>query len=160
MQNFRNLAEKLATWGERLSVLIVLALVGINCADVLGAKLFDMPVKGATELVSMMQLVIIACVIGSTQMNRGHVSVEMFVTNMPGKAKSVIEIFISLLVLSLFSILAWQASRLGTAYYESGEVTATLMIPFYPFAFFLTLAMIPCIIMSVCDVVDNIKELI
>ncbi len=158
MQRLRNFAESLAIWGERLSVLFVLVLVSISCIDVLGAKLFNMPVKGATEVISMVQLVMIACIIGSTQLNKGHVSVDMFVLKMPPRARVVVGCLVSALSLLLFSVLFWQTTLLGMAYHDSGEVTATALIPFYPFAFILSLTMFPCILVSICDFVQYFKE--
>jgi hypothetical protein len=49
---------------------------------------------------------------------------------------------------------------MGLEYWNSQEVSATILIPFYPFAYAFALAMVPVAVMLLCDLIDAMREVI
>ena len=160
MQAVRKLAERLGSWSEWIGVAGVIVMVGVICADVLGAKLFLLPVPGSTEIVELAQLATIAFAVAATQRHKGHISVEMFYLKMPPRAQALISAVTSCFGLILFLILACQGIQLGNGFLSAGEVTATVQIPFYPFAYGFALAMVPVVLMLFLDLIDALRELL
>ena len=160
MQLDRNWVVRLSTWCEWVSVAGVIVMVAVTCADVLGAKLFLLPVPGSTEIISLAQVATIVFAVAATQRRKGHISVEMFYSKMSLRTQALTSAVTSCLGLILFLILIYQGIQLGNAFLEAREVTATVQIPFYPFAYAFALAMIPVALMLLIDLIDALKELL
>jgi TRAP-type C4-dicarboxylate transport system permease small subunit len=158
MQRISQWVNRLSMWGEWIGVAGIIVMVVVTCADVLGAKLFMLPVPGSTEIISLAQVATIGFAVAATQRQKGHISVEMFTSTMSPKIRSLVKAFISCLGLILFLILVYEGLLLGNRYLEAGEVSATVQIPFYPFAYAFSLAMLPVAAMLLVDLVDALKE--
>ncbi len=160
MQHVRQWARRLSTWCEWIGVAGVIVMVAVTCADVLGAKLFLMPVPGSTEIVSLAQVATIVFAVAATQRHKGHISVEMFYMKMSPRIQALTSALTSCLGLILFFILVYQGIQLGNGFLEAKEVTATVQIPFYPFAYGFSLAMVPVTLMLFIDLIDALRELL
>lgn len=151
-------ANRLSNWGEWIGVIGIIVMVALTCIDVVGAKLFLLPVPGCIEIVSLVQVATIVFAVAVTQREGGHISVEMFVSNFPARVRAVVKIFTSLLGLVLFVLLIYKGIGLGNEYFEAKEVTATVLIPFYPFAYAFSIALLPIAMMMLVDLANAIKE--
>jgi TRAP-type C4-dicarboxylate transport system permease small subunit len=153
-------ALKFSIWGEWIGVLGVMVMVITTCADILGAKLFNLPLAGSIEIVSMVQVAALVFAVSSTQRYRGHISVDMFVEKFPPPIRSAVKVLVSLLGLLLFLLLFYEGILLGNFYLGTGEATATIQLPLYPFAYSFSIAMIPIVMMLLVDLSQAIKEVI
>lgn len=75
MQTIREWANRLSLWGEWVSVVGVIIMVAITCIDVIGAKLFLLPVPGYIEVVSLIQVATVVFAVAATQ-RYGGISVS------------------------------------------------------------------------------------
>ena len=89
------------------------------------------------------QLVAIAFAAGMTLIKGRHIQVEFFIKLLPQRLQRVIDSIVLLLVLVLFSIIIWQLGMLGYSFQTSGEYSATIYIPYYPFAYGIAIAIVP-----------------
>jgi TRAP-type C4-dicarboxylate transport system permease small subunit len=160
MESVRKWTARLSAWSEWIGVAGIIVMVVVICADVLGAKLFLLPVPGSTEIVELAQVATIAFAVAATQRHKGHISVEMFYLKMPPRAQALTKSVTSCLGLILFLSLAYQSIRLGNSFRTANEVTATVQIPFYPFAYGFALAMVPVVLMLLIDLIDALRELL
>jgi TRAP-type C4-dicarboxylate transport system permease small subunit len=151
-------ALRLSEWGEWIGVGGVIIMVVVTCADVLGAKLFMAPVPGSTEIISLVQVTAIVFAVAATQRYKGHISVEMFVTTLPPRMQSLVKALTACLAAILFVLLIYEGVRLGNEYLEAGQVTATVQIPFYPFAYAFSVALFPIAVMCIVDFFQALKE--
>jgi TRAP-type C4-dicarboxylate transport system permease small subunit len=160
IQSAQEWAGRLSAWCEWIGVAGVIVMVAVTCVDVLGAKLFLMPVPGSTEIVSLAQVATIVFAIATTQRHKGHISVEMFYAKMRPFIQTLVRAVTACLGLILFSILIYQGIQLGNGFLQAGEVTATVQIPYYPFAYAFSLALVPVVMLLLIDLVDALKELL
>lgn len=158
MDTVRQWANRLSIWGEWIGAVGIMLMVAITCADVIGAKLFLLPVPGAIEIISLVQVATIVFAVAATQRQGGHISVEMFTDLMPPRVRSLVKALTSLLGLVLFVLLIYEGVNLGNEYREVGEITATAQIPFYPFAYAFSIALLPIAMMMLVDTIGSIKE--
>jgi TRAP-type C4-dicarboxylate transport system permease small subunit len=140
---FEKLNDRLSRWCEWLSIAAILLMVAVTCVDVVGAKVFRWRLPGAIDIVMLTQLVAIAFAAGITLIQGRHIEVEFFVKLLPQRIQNVIESIVLLLVLGLFSMIIWRVCVLGYSFQTSGEYSATIYIPYYPFAYSIALASIP-----------------
>lgn len=160
IESAREWAGRLSAWCEWIAVMGVIVMVAVTCVDVLGAKLFLLPVPGSTEIVSLAQLATIVFAVATTQRHKGHISVEMFYGTMRPFTQALIRSVTSCLGLILFSILVYQGIQLGNGFLEANEVTATVQIPFFPFAYAFALALVPVVLLLIIDFFEALKELL
>ena len=125
---------------SKLSIIGGIALFSIilvTCFDVIGTKVFKKPFSGSYEIVFLAQLVAIAMAAGDTLIYGRHVHVEMFIMKMPKRLGRIISIIVSFLGLILFVVVAWEGFVYAFSLKAVHEVTGTVKIPLYPFAFVL-----------------------
>lgn len=125
-----NLAKKLEWVGIAGVLLMMLATV----IDVIGAKVFLSPLRGAIEIVGFGQIIAISCAITVGLFFKRHIDIELFVSWLSERAQKNIHFFISILGFVLFVLLAWQSCMYGISLKSAGEISSSAYIPFYPFA--------------------------
>lgn len=128
---------------EWIAVAAMLLMVAITCIDVLGAKVFKFPTPGSIDIVMLAQLVAISFAAGITMIEGRHIQVEFFVNILPRRLQYIIDSIVLFLGLALFSAIIWRVCVLGYSFQTSGEYSATIYIPYYPFAYGIALASIP-----------------
>jgi TRAP-type C4-dicarboxylate transport system permease small subunit len=134
-------------WFEWIGLIGLLVIMAITCIDVIGAKLFHLPVFGAIDIVMLAQLVAISFAAASALILGRHVHVEFFVVVLQSRVRAVINSIISLLGLALFILVIWRLCVYGYLLQTGCEESATARIPLYPFGYGIALASIPvCLI--------------
>ena len=140
----------------------LLAMMVVTCVDVIGAKVFNRPIQGSIDAVMLFQLLAISFAGASTLLVDKHVSVEFFVMLLPRRVAPVVHVVIHLLGWAVFGIVVWRLSVYGYSLQEGGELSPTVRIPLYPFAYGASLASIPIcniLLLNGLSSVLRIKEL-
>ncbi len=140
---FEKYNAQFSRWWEWLSIAAMLLMMSVTCIDVVGAKVFKWRLPGAIDIVMLAQLVGIAFAAGITLIKGRHIQVEFFIRLLPQRVQHVIDSIILFLLLGFFSIIIWQVGVLGYTFQTSGEYSATIYIPFYPFAYGIAIAVVP-----------------
>lgn len=130
-------------WFEWLGIAAMMLMMAITCFDVVGAKIFRWRLLGALDMVMLSQTVAIAFAAGTTQILGRHIQVEFFFKLLPKPVQTIVDGFIHFLGLGLFGLIIWRLCELGYSFQMSGEYSATVHIPYYPFAYGIALASIP-----------------
>jgi TRAP-type C4-dicarboxylate transport system permease small subunit len=130
------------------SAALVLMMV-LSCVDIFMRYLLSRPITGTYDIVGLSGAVLAAFSMPYTMLKKGHVAVEILIQSLSRGKQLVIETFSHLLGISLFLVLVWQALSLSKDMKAAGEVTPTLLLPFYPIVycmalcfFFLSLAIL------------------
>lgn len=116
-----------------------------------------MPIKGTFELMGFFGAIVTAFALGYTQSEKGHVGIDIVVNRFPAKARRILNganYFISMI---FFSIASWQIFKWGVNLRQTGEVTETLRIIFYPFTYGVAFG---CIILALVLLVNFLKVFI
>jgi TRAP-type C4-dicarboxylate transport system permease small subunit len=145
-------------WFERAAIVAILGMLVATCIDVVGAKAFHWPLPGGTEVVYLLQLVAIAAGLAFSKIDGRQISVEFLIDKLPKRAKATIDSFTSLLGLGLFLLLGWKSFQYSLAFRSANEVTATALIPLYPFALWLSLCCIPICLVLLNDLVTALRK--
>jgi TRAP-type C4-dicarboxylate transport system permease small subunit len=125
----------------------VVFMIVLTALDVLGSKLFLLPVPGALDMMALAQLIAVSFAAALTLLERRHVAVEFFVLLLPERLRTLIDCAVQLLGLALFAVLVWRLADLGYFYQAGNETTPTIRIPLGPFAYIAAAAMAPvCLI--------------
>jgi TRAP-type C4-dicarboxylate transport system permease small subunit len=143
LEKFEKFNNRLSGWFEWVGVAGLLAMMLATLIDVVGSKLFNTPLLGATDWVSVFQSMAIAFACAMALIIGRHVRVEFIVSKLPQRTQAVIESIVSLLVLGLFVLIIWRLTVMGHYFQTGGEMTATAPIPRLLPAYWIALASIP-----------------
>ena len=117
-------------WGSRLAIGIMMALITV---EVVGRKLFALPIRGTVEIVAALMVVIVFLAWSYTQSHDGHVRVEFLVQRLGHKTRSMLEAIIILVMLGIFSIMIWQTLVYALDAQSVGLRYDTARIAIFPF---------------------------
>ena len=111
------------------------AIILLTCLDVSMRYFFNRPIAGIYDLVSLMGAVIAAFAMPYTMLMKGHVAVDLLVRKLSRKKQLAVETVTHVAGMSLSLILVWQCFVLASDMKSAGEVTPTLLLPFYPIVY-------------------------
>ncbi len=143
LEKFDRLNRKISFWIEWIGLAGILMMMAITCLDVVGAKVFRFPVPGALDIVMMSQLVAVAFAVAASLILGRHVEVEFFVPLLPKGLQTVIDAIVHLLCLLLFVAICRQLFVHGHSMQTGHEVSPTIRLPLYYFAYGAAASFIP-----------------
>ena len=129
-----------AQYLEWLGIVGILAMLLFTTIDVIGANLFNNPLRGGTELVRFSQIIAISSAIAINFYLGRHISIDFIVSKLPKLIQNIIGKIITAFCLIFFIILTWQSIRYGASLYRAGEISSSANVPLYPFAFVIALS--------------------
>jgi len=150
--------RRLSGWFEWIGLVGLLVMMVITCIDVVGAKVFRSPLLGAIDIVQLAQTVAIAFAASMVLILGRHIRVEFFFILLPRRAQAVINSVVLLLGLGLFMVILWRLSVFGHLLQTSGDYSATIYIPYYPFAYGIALAIIPVCVVFLLEFLKSLKK--
>jgi TRAP-type C4-dicarboxylate transport system permease small subunit len=120
----------------------VLAMMLITCVDVVG-RILNHPLKGAYDLVCASSVVAIAGALPYTTAAKGHVAIDLLMLKLPKAARRWLQAAMSVVLVAMLGLLAWECLSLGLELRERGNVSPTLQMPVF---------WMPCVIGVSCAV--------
>ena len=132
------------------------AMILLTCANIF-LRIVWVPVKGTFELMGFFGAMATAFVLGYTQIKKSHISVDILVNRFSKKTQSVLNGINYFICLIFFSMAGWQIARWAATLRETGEVTETLRIVYYPFTYGVAIG---CILLSFVLLVELVKLLL
>jgi len=160
LDKFERFNRRLSDWFEWVAFAGMLLVMSITCIDVVGAKVFRWPLLGALDMVMLAQIVAIAFAASMALIMGRHIQVEFFVKLLPRQARAVIDAFVLLLGLGLFIVIMWRLAVLGHLFQTAGEYSATIHIPYYPFAYGIAFASIPICLVLLREFLISIRRIV
>ena len=117
--------------GTGLLALVVLTVVTVT--DVIGRYVLNRPLLGALELSELLMVFLAFGCFAHTELQKGHVDVDVFVNRFPPRARAACEAFAATLSTGLWGLIAWRTALQGEKVRAANEVTSNLLLPVYPF---------------------------
>lgn len=149
LRRFEQFNRVLSVWIASIGFIALVFMVAVTCVDVLGTKLFRMPVPGSLDMMMLAQLIGISFAAAITLVHDRHVSVEFFVALLPKRVQAVIDVLVQLLCLCLFILIVWRLFTHGYELQTGGEKTPTIYIPMAPFSYAASVGMVPvCLVFA------------
>ena len=98
------------------------------------------PTPGTYELVCFLGASAAAFAMAHTTLEAGHVAVSLIVQLLSEKLQAGFKIVTSSLSFMLFALISWHSVVYARKLAQSGEVSMTLQLPYYPFVYGLAFA--------------------
>lgn len=125
-----SLVDWMSSLLQKLAALLLVLMMLVTCADVVG-NLLGKPVLGAEELVSLLAALVLAFVLPKAHLDRAHIGIELVYRSLGPATRKCNDIFVGLISLAFFLLASWQCFEYADDLRDSGEVSATLELPFY-----------------------------
>ena len=103
-EGLRKLSAAFAVVGGSILVFLVVLIV----TSILGRALFSMPVPGDFEIVAVGTAMAVFLFLPYCYLNRGNVAVDIFISRMPRRVQSVMDLFAALLFCLIAGLFAWR----------------------------------------------------
>ena len=129
---FEKTVKLLSSFLNLFAAAALSAIIVLTCIDVSMRYFFSRPIAGTYDLVSLMGAVIASFAMPYTMLMRGHVAVDLLVRKLSKRKQLAVETVTHVVGMLLFLILTWQCAGLASDMKAAGEVTPTLLLPFYP----------------------------
>ena len=143
LEKFDRFNQRISFWVEWIGLAGLLLMMFITCIDVIGAKMFKTPVPGALDIVMISQLLAISFAVAASLILGRHVEVEFFVPLLPRILQNIVDGIVDLLCLVLFAVICWRLFAYGYSMQTGNEVSPTIRIPLYGFAYGAAASLIP-----------------
>ena len=114
--------------------LFLMAMIVLTCANVF-SRLVWIPISGSFELMGFFGAMVTVFALGYTQMRRGYIAVDILVTRFSKKTQQILTAVNCMICMIFFALVSWQITKYATTLLETGEVTETLRIIYYPFTY-------------------------
>jgi TRAP-type C4-dicarboxylate transport system permease small subunit len=112
-------------------------------------RIFKTPIVGTYELVAFTGGVIIGFAIPMTSWARAHIYVDFLIHKLPEGNRNIANVFTRLMVIIFFIIASVNLFKHGWYLYNTGEVSPTLQLPFYPVVFGIAVAcVLECLVLA------------
>jgi TRAP-type C4-dicarboxylate transport system permease small subunit len=135
-----------------VSLLALTLLATVNVA----LRIFRVPVSGTYEVVSFLGAIVTAGALGYTQKRKDHIVVDILSEKFPAPVKRVLDRVSNTLILAFFTIVSWQTSVYGKRLIQTGELSETLKIPYYPFVFLVGIGFAVLALTSFLDLIESV----
>ena len=132
MTRLNTICRTLGTFLTTLAGIMLLAMMLLTCANIVSRELW-LPISGTYELMGLFGAVAAAFALGDTQLRRGHVAVDILMQSLRPAVRRALAAINSTLLAAFFLLVAWQLTQKAITLKQTGEVTETLRIIYYPF---------------------------
>jgi TRAP-type C4-dicarboxylate transport system permease small subunit len=116
----------------KFSSWLIFFLTVITFIDILGRYLFNSPITGVFEITELALAVMVFLALGYTQVFKGHVTIDFFVSRLNPAKRKCMEIFMLSVSFLLISVLTWELGLHTVRLYRAGNVTGVLELPHWP----------------------------
>lgn len=152
LESFCKLINQVLMWiaGVFLSAMIIL-----TCANIF-LRLIWGPIRGTYELMGYFGAIVTAFALGYTQIRKGHISVDILVIGFSEKTQRVLHSINNIICMIFFGMAAMEIAKHANILRETGQVTETLLIIYYPFSYGAALG---CAALSLVFLTEFLKAL-
>lgn len=160
LEKFGKFNRSISSWIEWVGFGALVLMMALTCVDVLGAKVFRLPVFGSLDIMMLAQLIAISFAVSMALILGRHVQVEFFILLMPKPIRRGIEIVANFLGLLLFVLIVWRLIVFGYDIQVSNEESATARIPLFPFVYAAALACVPVCLVYLQQLLTSIRRVV
>ena len=132
---FEKAVTRLGSLFNILASASLFAMIMLTSLDVSMRYFFNRPIAGTYDVVSLMGAVLASFAMPYTMLEKGHVAVEILIERLSRSKQLIIETATHTAGIVLSLVLVWQCIVLAVDMKAAGEVTPTLLIPFYPIVY-------------------------
>lgn len=134
MKFLEKLNDRLNRWAVAGAGVILVGMILLTFANIVLRKVW-MPVRGTYEIMGFAGAVLTALAMGVTQKRKEHIHVDILFNRFPESVKKVLFAVNTGACAAFFGVAGWFVAKKARILFETGEVSETLRIVYYPFTY-------------------------
>lgn len=107
----------------------------VTFVDVIGRYVFNRPVTFAVELIELLMGMVVFFGLAYTTLKKAHISVDLILDAVSGVLKAMLIKLAALISAIVIVVMAWQLTKRGISFSQSGLSTDVLYMRVAPFVF-------------------------
>ena len=151
---FIEFSKKIAFGVEWAGIVAAVIMIVVSFINVVAAKIFISPMRGATEYVSFSQILAISFVLAVDLFEKRHIAVDFLANILSKTADRVLDFFVALLETGFFSVLAYQCLRYGASLHRAGEISSGAYLPLYIFCYAIFIGCICALLYCISEMIS------
>lgn len=120
---------------DRIAGLAVVVAMLLVVANVVMRTVFNSPILGTMEIVSMLFAVAVGFSLALCAVHNGHIAIDLLVDRLSPKIRLLTDTLIYLVTIIFLGACTWGLILYGRSTAASGLVAPTTQIPVYPFVY-------------------------
>ena len=133
--------------------IFLVGMIVLTCGNIL-FRIVWVPIPGTFELMGYSGAVVAAFALGYTQIKKGHIAVDVLLNAFSRPVQKLVQTINLVIGFIFFGLAAWQIAIKASVLRQTGEVTETLRIIYYPFTYAVSVG---CLILALVLLIDLIK---
>ncbi|MFK7997922.1 MAG: TRAP transporter small permease [Granulosicoccus sp.] len=131
----RSLISRSTLWFAYIACGCLLLLMMVTFVDVIGRYMFNRPVTFAVELIELLMGMVVFFGLAYTTLKKAHITVDLILDAVSGIFKATLLKLAALISATVIILMAWQLTKRGIGFLQSGLSTDVLYMRVAPFVF-------------------------
>lgn len=153
METIEKISDILNRWAGIIAGIILVFMILLTMGNIVLRRVW-VPIRGTYEIMGFAGAVITALAMGFTQKRREHIHVDILISRFPRAVKKAVFAVNTAMCSVFFLVAAWFVGLRGMTLLETGEVSETLRMAYYPFAFVVAFG---CFLLAAMLFIDLLK---
>ena len=149
-------SERISDWSARVGAVGLASMMFLTLFDVVG-RVFDRPIAGSVEMTELVMGMMIYLGIGYTTFLKGHIRVDILITNLPLSVQAILDVITTAIGLGFVGVMVWRLwlqclSRIG-----NNDLTQIYEWPVWPSAIVMAIASLMMVVALALHLLENIR---
>ena len=131
---FEKISDRLNRWATAGAGIILVFMILLTVANIVLRKVW-VPVRGTYEMMGFAGAVMTALAMGITQRNKEHIHVDILFNRFPAPVRRILSAVNTGICGLFFAAAGWYVAGKAHTLFSTGEVSETLRMVTYPFAY-------------------------
>ena len=140
-----------------MALLFIMMVMG--AFDVLGRYIFNHPIIGTMERNSTMLALVVCFMWGYTQVEKGHVNVDLFIKKLPPRTLAVVNFIMTIFGLALFGLIARESILTSMLYKKQNRLIYVISWPLSPFQLCVTFGAVVLCLVLILDMIHLVRQM-
>jgi TRAP-type C4-dicarboxylate transport system permease small subunit len=127
---------------SNIGMVATILLVIVIVVGVCSRRFFNMPIRGLRDLTVLGFSIMVFLPMAWCAITNAHVSMNTITSKFPKSLETIIGTIVLFITTGTLAVLTWQLYVYGVRVQTSGQVTALMSIPVFPFLYLATLGML------------------
>jgi TRAP-type C4-dicarboxylate transport system permease small subunit len=128
------ISDRLNRWATAGAGVILVFMILLTVANIVLRKVW-VPVRGTYEMMGFAGAVMTALAMGVTQQRKEHIHVDILFNRFPAPVRRVLSAVNTGICAVFFAVAGWYVAGKAHTLLSTGEVSETLRMAYYPFAY-------------------------
>jgi len=159
VQGFEKIVNNMCRILNTIGAALLFILMVLGAADVIGRYLFNKPIVGTLERGQIILALMVFLSWGYTQIKKGHVNVELFVSKFPPRIRAVTDFITTLLMLIFTILIVWFSAIMAIETHYSGEKIYVIGWPMAPFQLFVPIGGIFLCLVFILELIKYVHQM-